>query len=663
MKLTKPLTMTFKNYLLFLYLFSCFLGFSQLEDDFGKLTLIEKEITSYEKDSTANAVVLYERGDNYFKVIDNKIRLIKEYHGKIKIFNEQAFDFGTIKIALYHTKNASEKLTSIKAMTHNKDGKHNVLPSEIFTTDLSERWIEKKFTFPKLEPGSIIEYTYTIQTPFDFNLTGWNFQKSIPVIYSEFNAKIPGNWIYNRSLTGPFKLAVNNASIKKKCFHVDGIPQDADCEVLKYVMKDLPAFKTDDDYMLAAANYRSSINFELSEYRNFDGTSKKYTETWKDVDKKFRSDKDVGRQLTKKGFFEKNVPEKLLTEGDALTKTKNIFKFIQEHYTWNEEMGIYGKARVKEAFENKIGNVSEINISLINLLNAAGIKANLMLLSTRARSLPTKKHPVMSDFNYTIAKVEIDGKDYLLDATNKYMAFGMLPYRALNHYGRVMDFKNESYWFDILPNQINKKRIRVQLKFNVEEKKCFGIFDVVNTGYTAVNKRQELDENSEQNYLDSIEEDIEGDLSIISYQLREDQNTDTKVSERFEFEMENVLNADMVYLNPFLLRFFSKNPFLSDERHYPVDFGYARSYKYGINIEIPEGFEVHELPENKAVKLGDNLIMFKFLHQKTSNQVSLTFDLNLNSSHIKTENYQGLKDLFKHVTDVQNNSLIVLKKI
>lgn len=661
--MTKPLTMYFKYLFTLVLFFSCFQSFSQLSDDFGKLTPFEQSMTSYEKDSTANAVVLYEKGDNYFKVIDRKIRLIKEYHGKIKIFNEKAFDFGTIKIQLYHNNNSSEKLTKIKAMTHNKNGQHNVLPSEIFTTDLSERWKEKTFTFPKLEPGSIIEYTYTIETPFDFNLTGWNFQNSIPVIYSEFNAKIPGNWIYNRSLTGPFKLNVNEATIKKDCFRVDGTPKDADCEVLKYVMKDLPAFKIDDDYMLAASNYRSSINFELSEYRSFDGTSKKFTETWKDVDRKFRSDKDIGRQLTKKGFFEKNVPEKLLIKGDALTRAKNIFKFIQEHYTWNEEMGIYGKARVKDAFESKKGSVAEINISLINLLNAAGIKANLMLLATRARALPTKIHPVMSDFNYTIAKVEIDGKDYLLDATNKYLAFGMLPYRALNHYGRVMDFKNESYWFDILPNQMNREQIRVQLKFNVAEKKGYGIFDAVNLGYSAANKRKELNENSEEDYLNSIEEDIEGDLSIISYQLREDSNTETKVTERFEFEMENALNGDMVYLNPFLVRFFSKNPFLLDERHYPVDFGYGRAYKYSINIEIPEGYQIHELPENRAVKLGDNLILFKFLHQKTTNQVSLSFDLSLNSSHIKTENYQGLKDIFKHVTDVQNNSLIVLKKI
>jgi hypothetical protein len=661
---TKTFTVNiFKHFLFYTFVIYHSIGFSQLPDNFGKLTPFEKQISSYEKDSTANAVVLYERGDNYFKVIDNRIRLVKEYHGKIKIFNEKAFDHGTIKIQLYHNDNVSEKLAKISAITHNKNGKFRVLPDEIFTSDLSERWKEKTFTFPKLESGSVLEYTYTIETPFDFNFTGWNFQTSIPVLYSEFNAKIPGNWTYNRSLTGSLKLDVNEATIKKHCFHIDGIAKDADCEVLKYVMKDVPAFEIDEDFMLGHSNYRASINFELSEYKSFDGGSKKYTKSWKDVDQEFRSDKDIGRQLTKNGFFEKNVSEKLLLEGDPLTKAKNIYSFVQEHYTWNEEMGIYGKARVKEAFDEKKGNVSEINISLINLLNAAGIKTNLMLLSTRKSGLPKRVHPVMSDFNYCIAKTEIDGKEYLLDATDKYITFGMLPFRALNHYGRVMDFKNESYWYDIRPERNNRHQVRAQLKFDIEEKKGFGVFDVVNLGYNAVTTREVLDRYDEDEYLNSIEEDIEGGFSITSYQLRDEYTTDIQVSQRFEFELENILNGEMVYLNPFLIRFFEKNPFLLDERQYPVDFGYPRHYKYSINISVPEGYKVHELPEKQAVQLGDKMAVFQFLYVENANQISLTFDLSLNSSHIKAENYQGLKNVFKHVTDVQNNSLIVFKKI
>lgn len=655
--------MQIKHALLALLFLSISFSRAQMPDTFGKLSVAQKNMTSYEKDLDANAVVLYERGDNYFKVVNRRIRLIKEYHGKIKIFNEKAFDQGTIKIQLYHNDNSSEKLTKLRAVTHIDGTQHNVLPSEVFTTDLTEKWREKKFTFPKLQAGSIIEYSYTIETAFTFNLTGWNFQTSIPIIYSEFNAKIPGNWTYNRSLTGSLKLDINDASIKKYCFQLEGVRDPADCEVLKYAMKDVPAFKAEEDFMLDASNYISRIDFELSQYQNLDGTTDKYTKTWKDVDTEFRGDKDIGRQLSKKNFFENNVDEKLLTEGDDLTRAKNIFKFVQKHYTWNEDYGIYGKARVKNAFEEKRGNVLEINMSLINLLNAANIKSNLMLIATRSRSLPKKIHPVMSDFNYGIAKVTIAGKDYLLDATNKYLTFGMLPFRALNHYGRVMDFKNESYWQNIITETDNRDQVRAFVKFDLENKKAFGVIDMINTGYDAIDRRKVLDQYSEDEYVEKWEEDIEGGFEIKKYKMMTERSSDSQVSERFEFEVQNVLKGDLIYLNPFLIKCFEQNPFTLEKRTYPVDFGYNRHFKYNMNFVIPEGYAVHELPKEQLVKLGENLVVLKFHQIVKNNQISITFDLALNSSYIEASNYEALKQVFKHVTDIQNNSLIVLKKL
>ncbi len=655
--------MSTKYTLLLFLLFSCSFSYTQMPDTFGKVTAVEKNMTSYDTDPDAYAVILYERGDNYFKVIDDRIRLVKEYHTKIKILDEKGFDEATISILLRKSDKLVEKLKKVKAVTHNGENQFNVLPSEIFEKDLNEYRIEKTFTFPKLQKGSILEYSYTIISPFFYNFRGWDFQSHIPKIYSEFNAKIPGNYVYNRALIGNLKLEVNDSKLQKNCFHIDGFAQSADCEVIKYAMKDIPAFKVEEDFMLAPSNYISRLDFELSQYNRFDGTTDRYTKSWKDVDREFRSDKNIGRQLSKKGFFESQVPEKLLAEGDELTRAKNIYTFVQKHYNWNEEYGIFNKARVKEAFERGTGNVSEINISLINLLNAADIKANLMLLSTRGQGLPKKTHPIINDFNYAVAKVTIGGKDYLLDATNKYLTFGMLPFRALNHYGRVMDFKNESYWQDIIPETKNKDQVRAYVKFDLEEQKAYGVLDMISLGYDAVDRRIILDAYSEDEYLEEWEKDIAGDFEITTYKMIAERTTDSQVSERFEFEVQNVLNGEVIYFNPFLIRFFDKNPFTLEERTYPVDFGHTRRYKYDVNIVIPEGYQVQELPKDQAVKLGENLVTLQFIQKVTTNQIGIAFDLALNSSYLKAADYEGLKQLFKHVTDIQRNALVVLKKI
>ena len=650
----------FLNTLLAFFFFSFLLA--QDQDSFGKLTTEEENFNQFEKDSLANAVVLYEKGDYYFEVIDRRVQLVKKYHVKIKVLTEKGFTEGNISIPFYHTESRSEKIEEIKAITHNGKAKTGLSTDEIYTIDNSERWSEKRFTFPNLKKGSVLEYRYTLVSPFVFNLNGWSFQSNIPKLYSEFNAKIPGNYVYNRTLIGPLKLLINDASVKKNCFRIEGIVKDADCEVLKYVMKDIPAFKEDEEYMLAPSNYISRLQFELSELYHTDGTRDKFTKSWKDVDGEFKGDKDIGRQLTKKGFFEKSVPEKLLTEGDELTRAKNMYAFVQNHYTWNGKYGIYRDIRVKEAFNEKKGNIGEINIALINLLNSAGIKTHLMLLSTRENGLPQKKHPVMSDFNYVVAKAEIDGKDYLLDASDKINPFGMLPYRCLNYYGRVMDFKNDSYWHTIDPEEKNKRLILAQLSFDLDENKAHGVFNELNMGYDAVSKRRTIMENSKETYLENIEKSCKGDFNITSYKLMEERSDEKKVSEQFEFEVENLSESEIIYFDPFLVKFFERNPFILDERNYPIDFGFKRNYVYQANITVPDGYEVYELPEKKVIALYGNMGLLKFYHMLSDNKIALFFDLSLNSTHYEPDTYPALKDLFKDVTNIQNNSLVVLKK-
>ncbi len=633
---------------------------SQFNESFGNLSEEERSYTVFTKDSTANAVVLYEKGGNYFETIEQRIQLVKKYHVKIKILKEQGFSESNISIPLYHGGTLSENIKSLRAITHNNKIKTGLSQTKIYTIDHNESWSEKKFTFPNVQIGSILEYEYTIVSPYIFNLNGWTFQSHLPKVYSEFNAKIPGNYIYNRTLKGNLALETNSASIIKNCFYVEGYNSSADCEVIKYAMKDIPAFKADEEYMLSSSNYISRINFELSEMYKMDGTHVKYTKTWDDVDREFKKDKDIGRQLTKQGFLEKRVPENLLKEGDDLTKATNIYNYIKDHYTWNGRYGIYNNVRIREAFEERKGNVGEINISLINLLNAANIESNLMLLSTRENGLPTKSHPVITDFNYVVAKVRIGGEDYLLDATDKLNPFGMLPFRCLNYYGRVMDFNNKSYWYDIKEEENNSHIVRVQLDLDFENNKAIGVFDEINLGYEAVRKRKILSEVKEDEYLNQISSP---NFSIISYDQQKERSDDKKTTERFTFELENLLGPDVISLNPFLIKFFSKNPFLLEERKFPIDFGYKRSYNYSININIPEEYTVLELPEKKLIALTSNNGTLKFNSTKSLNGISLYFNLSLEKANYESNIYPDLKELFKIVTTIQNNSLIVLKKV
>ena len=59
--------------------------------EFGNPGYDEIELSHYKNDSTANALVLHEEGQNYFEIIDGYVRLITKNYFKIKIFNLISF--------------------------------------------------------------------------------------------------------------------------------------------------------------------------------------------------------------------------------------------------------------------------------------------------------------------------------------------------------------------------------------------------------------------------------------------------------------------------------------------------------------------------------------------------------------------------------------------
>src|SRR5690606_111681 len=135
-------------------------------------------------------------------------------------------------------------------------------------------------------------------------------------------------------------------------------------------------------------------------------------------------------------------------EADQLVRAKGVYDYIVGHYEWNGLNGKYCEQGLRKAFEAKSGNVGDINVSLIAALRYAGLEADPVILSTRSNGYATELFPSLSDFNYVIARLVIDGETYLLDATDPLMPFGMIPFHCLNGRGRVIGDR-ESSWLDI----------------------------------------------------------------------------------------------------------------------------------------------------------------------------------------------------------------------
>ncbi len=626
---------------------------------FGKPSYQEITMTSYEKEPEASGVVLYERGDYKFVIINYYIYLEKKVHRKIKVIDASKFNLGTVSLYLYKGRENREKVTKVKALTHNGNLQTYVKKDAYFDINESENWSVKRFTFPNIKDGSVLEYKYTLITPFFFNFGSWDFQGELPKIYSEFNSEIPANYQYNRALFGNLKLKVNEVKIKANCFSIPALSNPADCEITKYVMTDIPTFN-EENYMLAKKNYSSRVDFELMTYYDFDGIKHKYSKTWKDVDKEFKYDKDIGKQLNNVKYFEKNMSQDLLIITDDLEKSKKIYTYTQNHFSWNGKSGVFNNSRVKKAYENKTGSSTEINLSLINMLKAANLDAKLILHSTRQFGLPKSSFPVLTDFNYTLVLLTIEEKEYILDATDEYIPFGMVPFRALNIKGRVMDFKKGSYWIPIIPNLKNLDYLSAQLIFEDEET-ISGNVTEVHTGYKAVDARKKLKIQSE--YI-SDKESISSEIEISDFTIENKEAIEEPLKEKYTVSFNPEIAGTKVYLFPYFLQSqFLENPFKLKERSYMVELGYPISNSYMLTLDLNNLYEVEQLPANKKIKLAGDAGECSVLYSYQNGKINLRFNFRLTDFRFNPEQYQGLKDFFKQVVEIQTKEAIVLKKL
>ncbi|WP_370390891.1 DUF3858 domain-containing protein [uncultured Winogradskyella sp.] len=646
--------MNFKLLLLFL-IFST-LSFSQEFHEGFDVYDRELRIHQFPQDTTAGAIVIYSYGNAF--IDKNSFLLRFQVQKKIKVLKKNALNTGEVEVKLYKNGANKEKINRITGASYNLENdnrvKSELSPDAIYETE-HENYTSVRFVIPNVKVGSVITYSYETESPFIRKFQPWYFQGENPVIYSEYNTNIPGNYTYHIKLVGSLPLEVNESNIERSCIEL-ARGASADCMVSKFVMKNIPAFRIE-GYMTTPLNYLSRIEYELKEIRNFSGEKEKLTKSWKNVDSELKSSTYFGKQLKKTNLVKNLLPDDILENESEIERAKKIYHYVIDTYKWNGKIAPY-EVSIKDLLDKKTGNAHEINLLLYNLFKDQNFEVYPVLLSTRDSGFVTKLFPVLTEFNYVILKLLINGKSYFIDGTNPYQSFGEIPFRCLNQYGRLIDFKNESKWEDI---KINKYSSVLHLvNGTIENGSLVGKIQSRYSGYHALKPKQDYDENSGAyfNAFNNTYPEIEfTDQKALDY-----DKTSFVFKQEQLFEMELEIIGNNIYLNPFLVRFFESNPFKLQQRTYPIDFGYKDIYSYSFKLAIPEGYSIMEVPENQNLELPNKTGTFNYSVSKQENEVSINFKLNFNLSLYPPNYYESLKILMSKVLDNQNNNVIVLKK-
>ncbi|MDR1503634.1 MAG: DUF3857 domain-containing protein, partial [Prevotella sp.] len=492
------------------------------QSKYGNATVEELSMTSYPQDTTAAAVMLLKKGDTRF-VYNNLYGFQFEYtlQIKIKILKTEGLEWCDQEISYYQASSSSkEDIRGLSGTTYNMEGgkvvKTKLSKDFIFEEDTDNKWKVRKFTMPAAKVGSVIEYKYTIVSDFFYDLRDFNFQSSIPILYTSFDVTLPEYFRYHLNTQGYIALAPKKEPVNET-FHIQykdengrsqGTQVRCSADRYTFVGTDVPAIKNE-SYLWTINDYISKVSFELQSIQMPYSTVKNYSSSWSNIDKEIMESSMFGGNLKKADLFKDEI-----TKGNvSVDRAKEIQDMVKYKVKWNDQNAFYPK-NLKDALKNGIGTSAEVNFLLINALQAGGFDAFPVILSTRSNGRMPISHPSISAFNYVITGIKIDTTMYFTDAAAKYGDWNLLPEKCMVPQARILraDYSN---WVDL--TGVSNGSVLKTINLTINGSKLIGKSTDTRKGNAAYNTKVSYYNHKDQNdYIESISKRLSCEIDSFS---------------------------------------------------------------------------------------------------------------------------------------------------
>jgi hypothetical protein len=654
---------------------NCGLTFSQEKSlvKFGKISADDFKNTVYSIDSNAAAVVIADIGSSDIVTSGSWFQLEFKRFKRVHILKKEGYDNANFQILFFTSGGKVEPLENLKAVTYNLENgkvvesKLNIKES-VFTDMLNKNVIVKKFTFPNVKEGSIIELEYKTVTSSLVKLQPWEFQGEYPVLWSEYNITIPEFFYYLF-----FPQGNQNYYIRKKKETSKGFILDLTAIYLtptktafsaainehRWVMKDVPGLKRE-PFTATLSNHISKIEFVLSAYR-FPLQDRNLMLEWKDITGSLLKNEDFGQQYTKdNSWLNDEVSSIVKGLEENMDKAKALFNYIRDNFKCVNYNQAYPASTLKEILKNKNGGVASINLLLIAMLRKTGINAEPVLLSTKSHGYPPVIYPDITKFNYLICQALIDGKKYYLDASRPQLGFGWLEWECYNGHVRIIN--ETASGTDLLSDSLVERKI-TSINISNDENGNFTGYAKQTPGYYESYKiRKTISEKGKEEFFKELQNESGTAVHIINPVIDSLTQYDEQIQLNFDIKMDND-REDIIYMNPMLGEGYLENPFKSANRLYPVEMPFTIDETFILKMEIPKGYQLEELPKPAKMNYDESgKSFFEYLIAENGGSISLRSRLKMNRTFFAPEEYAILREFYAFIVKKHSEQIVFKRK-
>ena len=349
-----------------------------------------------------------------------------------------------------------------------------------------------------------------------------------------------------------------------------------------------------------------------------------------------------------------------------LEKVKAIYYWTQQnikYIAFEYALGGFIPRESNDVFRKKYGDCKDNSSILYSMLAIAGIKGNLTWIGTRSIPYTYNEIPTPVVDNHMILSYENNDKTYYLDATGRYIKFGMPTSfiqgkEALVGYGK--DFKIKK-----VPIIAAKENAIIDVtNIKIENGKVIGSSKTTISGYPKIDIFHTLETGDSETKLKKFYKNVFGKgnntFQINNFKETNKYHYDNDFIVDYDFEIKNYAKnlGDEIYIN---LNFNKEISFYKTDknRENAIEYEYQKYYKYTTTLEIPEGYKVDYVPE--SITVSNDLLISKITYQVKENEVIYNHEIELNFLVLSTEQQ---KEVNKEIQKIERNykEIVVLKK-
>jgi hypothetical protein len=441
---------------------------------FGKPTKEEMQMTTYEAEPDAEAVVLCRLTDVEYSI--QQTGYLVDYREKVRIkvlkpsgvryakvvipflkntpidnrnssskkvlkvdatdnnsvsssFEEQAGAMTTADLDRY----SEESVEDVKATAYNLQGSKvvkSVLKKGAFVeTKIDDQHYQVEFTVPDVKEGTVIEYEYTLHSELFWLLHDWFAQCEIPVVYAKLDMNIPRYLLFNLEEHGVQRLITSCESGTMR-FKLESDPLAAQTVVPSNhyisVGRNLKGMKQGNGVWSMQDNC-AGITALLKHYSMRGAAVVDYTRTWEQIDEMVLKSDDLGKQLQEHSPLAAELKEAKIEEiADMRQRAEAVAKLVLSKVEWNGRYEM-SPANTEETLKNGGGSNVDINMLLLQSLQDVGLNAAPVMLRMRNQGVLTMDYPSVQKYTTFIVGVVLPQGNLYLDASSADGHFNALP--------------------------------------------------------------------------------------------------------------------------------------------------------------------------------------------------------------------------------------------